>query len=157
MVCAANLTLMRFQSTLPHGSDLTMMRAVCLVLIFQSTLPHGSDPGRRSQGGASHRISIHAPSRERPAAASEPMLQPRISIHAPSRERPRGGSQAVPIFCHFNPRSLTGATIALLAGISPLHNFNPRSLTGATLRSATRPAQRSAFQSTLPHGSDRQP
>ena len=53
-----------------------------------------------------------------------------ISIHAPLRERQ--------------------PDVIVYAG---QQHFNPRSLTGA-MRSATRPAQRSAFQSTLPYGSD---
>ena len=32
-----------FQSTLPHGSDLTVPNVLIKILLFQSTLPHGSD------------------------------------------------------------------------------------------------------------------
>ena len=117
-------------------------------------------------------ISIHAPSRERPlmsgANATARNFNPRsltgatilavvlipakafqstlphgsdstdrtycgcwnISIHAPSRERLLNGN-----------------------GITKYSNFNPRSLTGATPLSY-RIKLPSAFQSTLPHGSD---
>ena len=76
-------------------------------------------------------ISIHAPSRERPA--SKPPTTPFaiISIHAPSRERPR--------------RIATDCRPS---------NFNPRSLTGATVHSLHVVCSQT-FQSTLPHGSDR--
>ena len=76
-------------------------------------------------------ISIHAPSRERPAVFTTVIIVVFISIHAPSRERrqspgggsgngqfqstlPRGSDQGVhhkrarPLY--FNPRSLAGAT-----------------------------------------------
>ena len=39
----SNLKL--FQSTLPHGSDRSMIESTMRTVIFQSTLPHGSDPG----------------------------------------------------------------------------------------------------------------
>ena len=76
-----------FQSTLPHGSDRKHGLLHNIVYEFQSTLPHGSDKRKtfcialftyfnpRSLTGAtyhkkqiitSNKISIHAPSRERP-------------------------------------------------------------------------------------------
>ena len=103
--------LRRFQSTLPRGSDYflgingaysryfnprslagatSLYMAKLFTFIFQSTLPRGSDVNT---------IIIN--------------ISIAISIHAPSRERLRGGSQAVPIFCHFNPRSLAGATMLI--------------------------------------------
>ena len=75
---------------------------------FQSTLPHGSDHGSQC-AKLSSGISIHAPSRERP-------LWPRYLISAS---------------VYFNPRSLTGATLA--------------HITAESIQK---------FQSTLPHGSD---
>ena len=118
----------------------------------------------RSLAGATHtagacitfqRISIHAPSRERPTAIRvmaapqlhfnprslagatkrlySSLLSLRISIHAPSRERRNitvnvgsGGGD-------FNPRSLTGATSLVHYISTSFNDFNPRSLTGATL------------------------
>ena len=56
----------QFQSTLPHGSDLACLTASCLMLRFQSTLPHGSDTEILARA-LSGKISIHAPSRERPS------------------------------------------------------------------------------------------
>ena len=76
-------------------------------------------------------ISIHAPSRERPAYSNQLSSQSAISIHAPSRERLRLMPVAVLATQNFNPRSLTGATAAIYGSMKPL-----------------------AFQSTLPHGSD---
>ena len=76
-----------------------------------------------------------------------------ISIHAPLRERlqavlcnitsrlfqstlPYGSDRSNPvwydIYKHFNPRSLTGATILTSKSRGTINNFNPRSLTGAT-------------------------
>ena len=68
-------------------------RAVCL---FQSTLPHGSDPLEVIK---QRKISI--------------------SIHAPSRERQKAVRTSPVNIFNFNPRSLTGATIA---GIFYHHN-----------------------------------
>ena len=54
---------------------------------------------------------------------------------------------------HFNPRSLTGATLVSKFFFFSIKNFNPRSLTGATKKlSALRSV--AIFQSTLPYGSD---
>ena len=98
----------RFQSTLPHGSDLLRIEKYQRHTRFQSTLPHGSD--LRCLHDYQYRyISIHAPSRERHHSGrfwpSGPKFQSTlphgsdvtfsardaadidISIHAPSRER----------------------------------------------------------------------
>ena len=86
-----------FQSTLPRGSDM-LARCPCGHQIkFQSTLPRGSDGVQykrrsnnmdfnpRSLAGATYhlsgkntlvRISIHAPSRERPYATKPPVWVP---------------------------------------------------------------------------------
>ena len=56
-----------FQSTLPHGSDGDYDKAEIEALIFQSTLPHGSDTEAHARLIA-RTISIHAPSRERRGA-----------------------------------------------------------------------------------------
>ena len=130
-VTAATVAEVRFQSTLPRGSDTRCIVITCSYFLFQSTLPRGSDyPGcqsteglyyfnprslagatqpyksclpddsnfnPRSLAGAtalSHRrclflrISIHAPSRERPNRINLAFRTIVISIHAPSRERP---------------------------------------------------------------------
>ena len=96
---------------------------------FQSTLPRGSD-------------------------ADEHLLQAvlRISIHAPSRERP--GAHPAPCRArHFNPRSLSGATGPSAVACDWSRYFNPRSLAGATI-GGTAITPMTAFQSTLPRGSD---
>ena len=87
-----------------------MLAVVLVILKFQSTLPHGSDRGEassrcravhfnpRSLAGATslHRdhlqlffISIHAPLRERRFRHAAAAAQEEISIHAPLRERPQ--------------------------------------------------------------------
>ena len=96
---------------------------------FQSTLPRGSD-------------------------ADEHLLQAvlRISIHAPSRERP--GAHPAPCRArHFNPRSLSGATEPSAVACDWSRYFNPRSLAGATLLCRLS-SMLHLFQSTLPSGSD---
>ena len=122
-----------FQSTLPHGSDRLSFRALNCPAIFQSTLPHGSDQVKQGNYPAYNVISIHAPSRERPAIpmafvsiallfqSTLPHGSDRdfrvmlgrpepISIHAPSRERPLMSHSRRNKSQNFNPRSLTGAT-----------------------------------------------
>ena len=110
---------------------------------------------RQKRASRLQRISIHAPSRERPLATLGVEVTHEISIHAPSRERlvfssgrlyanlfqstlPRGSD-----FCRFcphinqsdfNPRSLAGATMIAQQLTDVTGNFNPRSLAGATLR-----------------------
>ena len=54
----------KFQSTLPHGSDISLKRLPEPLLRFQSTLPHGSDLIKYLLL-TKMSISIHAPSRER--------------------------------------------------------------------------------------------
>ena len=76
-----------FQSTLPHGSDLYCIYDRKGELIFQSTLPHGSDITQSHGSKILNQISIHAPSRERPAGYNLFRSPTLISIHAPSRER----------------------------------------------------------------------
>ena len=100
----------------------------------------------------------------------------RISIHAPSRERPYSRKMMLVAYWYFNPRSLTGATCRCRQQMGSSSNFNPRSLTGATVLqnggdimfiisihapSRERPLSDCTslplvlFQSTLPHGSDK--
>ena len=99
-------------------------------VIFQSTLPCGSDDKIFDFFKAAY-ISIHAPLRERH------YLRPHLRLHI-----------------HFNPRSLAGATCALIAAGTPQHDFNPRSLAGATFLMRMLDVTK-VFQSTLPCGSDR--
>ena len=99
--------------------------------LFQSTLPRGSDCRSSCQIVITSAISIHAPSRERRRSASAPSL-----------------------YRYFNPRSLAGATAACGRASFWPSNFNPRSLAGATKVSCSDDAL-TAFQSTLPRGSDK--
>ena len=98
-------------------------------------------------------ISIHAPLRERPQFCYWKNKQTLISIHAPLRERLYHSSETCTII-HFNPRSLTGATLNVYVPIYRSLHFNPRSLTGATCRQYSTICL-ILFQSTLPYGSDR--
>ena len=56
---------LKFQSTLPCGSDGIFRTVPTLTRLFQSTLPCGSDYGRRRFPVSFVTISIHAPLRER--------------------------------------------------------------------------------------------
>ena len=67
-ICASPPSKARiFQSTLPRGSDRRVGHLRAQRHKFQSTLPRGSDRGGGSYAPGALRISIHAPSRERPA------------------------------------------------------------------------------------------
>ena len=82
---------------------------------FQSTLPHGSDLAAAPI--ATHKaISIHAPSRERRISAflmtAYHDFNPR-SLTGATRSNPVWYS----IYKHFNPRSLTGATLVMILWI----------------------------------------
>ena len=106
-----------------------MAPSILSALLFQSTLPCGSDAipawARWSEPYFNPRSLVGATGITQLFAAGFC-----ISIHAPLRER----------------RSHAIATC-------PLPYFNPRSLTGAALSSSML-TQCSAFQSTLPYGSD---
>ena len=121
-----------FQSTLPRGSDRTYKNLLRLVKVFQSTLPRGSDNMKVCYISLFNRISIHAPSRERQLGQRVPRDEiklfqstlPRgsdigpkmVELWPPSFQStlPRGSDRyhcscCCPC-CHFNPRSLAGAT-----------------------------------------------
>ena len=145
-----------------------------LVKIFQSTLPRGSDITMIIKITAKPFISIHAPSRERRRGTAWLRKFRRISIHAPSRER-HAFLFSVPIRRNFNPRSLAGATInansfqkaRAISIHAPsrerqftLHNYLTINLISIHAPSRERlidtPVRRLlvGFQSTLPRGSD---
>ena len=63
---AARVVMAPFQSTLPRGSDLKVTQVYKGRKAFQSTLPRGSDVILYTTKGKQPKISIHAPSRERP-------------------------------------------------------------------------------------------
>ena len=143
---------MLFQSTLPHGSDFHNDIITKAKIIFQSTLPHGSDVLIQFLRGDIN-ISIHAPSRERPCRAFAIIFTGTFQSTLPHGSDFLHVDQII-LHSHFNPRSLTGATIFLESEVSvmlisihapsrerPLGTaerfankgyFNPRSLTGAT-------------------------
>ena len=78
-----------FQSTLPHGSDLTLYRDIFTVKQISIHAPSRERPKQERNGFVFDLISIHAPSRERPDVVYTIFdRRHEISIHAPSRERP---------------------------------------------------------------------
>ena len=100
---------MKFQSTLPCGSDLYRQGKMGTRTYFNP----------RSLAGATH-------------WQGNAQAVTCISIHAPLRERHRC---LIPCQMHplnFNPRSLAGATMSHWVFFSHWSNFNPRSLAGAT-------------------------
>ena len=145
------------------------------MLRFQSTLPRGSDFIDMFRTGKYNRISIHAPSRERPPFLGVVVITEKISIHAPSRERLSASRKILPclsISIHapsrerrrstahskakqpdFNPRSLAGAT-----GVSGIMFFSHKISIHAPSRERLKKAlikyKEDLFQSTLPRGSD---
>ena len=152
MLSNTKLHSKKFQSTLPHGSDIKYFNcpllshhfnprsltgatpAFAIVAFFYSNFNPRSLTG--ATAGAANKwavavISIHAPSRERHDAHIRWSPITGISIHAPSRER----QHYIREICNY------------------LY-FNPRSLTGATLQKISYLLSVSIFQSTLPHGSD---
>ena len=163
----------KFQSTLPHGSDITIRpkplqsrnfnpRSLTgatstatginlIISLFQSTLPHGSDAARHAATVANQHFN---PRSLTGATRADLTYQQgiNISIHAPSRER-RSCPWLWYFFYDFNPRSLTGATASLSMG-------NGRYAFQSTLphgSDKSRPLSvnvKLSFQSTLPHGSD---
>ena len=119
-----------FQSTLPRGSDIASASVTACLDVFQSTLPRGSDP-TRSVPSWYTRISIHAPSRERPSASHASYTGWQFQSTLPrgsdpikdfvqvlgkvfQSTLPRGSDNMeihqIPTANHFNPRSLAGAT-----------------------------------------------
>ena len=144
--------IIRFQSTLPCGSDAYMVPVLDILTNFNP----------RSLAGATltslsmyiiQCISIHAPLRERRPVPRRAFWRFLISIHAPLRERhkyvetkmikvkfqstlPCGSDVALACAVHasrnFNPRSLAGATSIAIFWVSSSFYFNPRSLAGAT-------------------------
>ena len=151
-------------------------RGGCLINhnLFQSTLPRGSDQScyhggyrsghfnPRSLAGATlwhlvgdtmQRISIHAPSRERPCSFLQVTTRGRISIHAPSRERhyvEETSNDYYTISIHapsrerlfqlhlvtnitkFQSTLPRGSDGTIRSKLSSSSDFNPRSLAGAT-------------------------
>ena len=98
-------------------------------------------------------ISIHAPSRERPAIAGNSFQRLVISIHAPSRERLDSG-YLVPIFVDISihaPSRERQLLLFLLIIISVFQSTLPR---GSDDCKRLEAKEKIIFQSTLPRGSD---
>ena len=166
--------VLKFQSTLPYGSDkrwdyLFGSKAISIHaplrerlgfgLLLRNTLTHFNP---RSLTGATSDlfstfdrrvISIHAPSRERLADTIFYLRNIKISIHAPSRERLLGcqaGVQAIGISIHAPSRERPPTcSLPLTDGLfqSTLPHGSDSQIRYFTFGI-------SKFQSTLPHGSD---
>ena len=121
----------KFQSTLPHGSDVHLLNSRSITATISIHAPSRERQPRRNGRSTSLGISIHAPSRERPCINTNRNYIGFISIHAPSRERP--------YFWRF---------ISMLLCIS-IHAPSRERL--CFLQQNVFPL---TFQSTLPHGSD---
>ena len=108
-----------------------MESLVCsLVIKFQSTLPRGSDDYASDFALYYLGISIHAPSRERPPVVPFMDNLYIISIHAPSRERLKIPDYYLKLFISIHAPSRE--RLVPLFFITRKQNFNPRSLAGAT-------------------------
>ena len=118
----------------PLRERLLAPRILKLILRFQSTLPCGSDPERRLKMTI-NAISIHAPSRERHSSirsltngtefqstlphGSDAFFNKHIFLIMQFQSTLPHGSDLLSGkffcgYCDFNPRSLTGATVSLL-------------------------------------------
>ena len=165
---------MPFQSTLPRGSDRSGLEDRIAAQLISIHAPSRERLRANFNWLESFEISIHAPSRERPKLPQVNYQRAVISIHAPSRERPywliwnewfrdefqstlpRGSD-----ICRLVKLLLLSISIHAPSRERPATKeikslkryFNPRSLAGATGASANA-SSNSAFQSTLPRGSD---
>ena len=90
-VTIITLPSLLFQSTLPRGSDQSLICAMTIIFNFNPRSLAGATLNGRLLSDAD-----------------------KISIHAPSRERPSTSALPSPVKLHFNPRSLAGATILYL-------------------------------------------
>ena len=86
LICAVSRRTL-FQSTLPRGSDLKSRLTLPSVLVFQSTLPRGSDLVNMQKRGQDDVFQSTLP-RGSDGVNSSVAVESNISIHAPSRERP---------------------------------------------------------------------
>ena len=164
----------RFQSTLPCGSDVSILNISMDFLNFnprslagatgwgtdntpakpfQSTLPCGSDQQRllllQEEPNFNPRSLAGATKSYFAAVAYRYYFNPRSLAGATSASSPSTMKSR-----NFNPRSIAGATMgSFLKNLR--RNFNPRSLAGATFCLQPAPAYPMPFQSTLPCGSDK--
>ena len=146
-----NSLRLKFQSTLPCGSDMRSPAYSTFSTLFQSTLPCGSDQGQKHLLQP-FTISIHAPLRERLGMGRTTLYSKLFQSTLPC------GSDLV-LMNDF--KAIQKFQSTLPCGSDPdcrpirteAENFNPRSLAGATYASLSA-ASAAEFQSTLPCGSD---
>ena len=152
MLSRHTMLTLRFQSTLPRGSDDMPYVSASYFLAISIHAPSRERRFRHAAAAATQDISIHAPSRERRVTGLIFIMLECISIHAPSRERPQE-EKSYSRFLDFNPRSLAGATFRtrqMKVGVL-FQSTLPR---GSDIAFAKISIKQTTFQSTLPRGSD---
>ena len=103
-------------------------------------------------------ISIHAPSRERPAESQAALQESRaISIHAPSRERPAGMLIKIANLYKFQSTLPHGSDPNGNQYIDRKGDISIHAPSRERPSSVHQKQTQPQFQSTLPHGSDRPP
>ena len=145
--------LPKFQSTLPHGSDYILDKTWGTLIIISIHASSRERPVLKRWLEKYKVISIHAPSRERPVLKRWLEKYKVISIHAPSRERLAAGVRrvmAVQVSIHAPSRE------------RQLIAWHPAYRMDISIHAPSRERRRhhikilshTAFQSTLPRGSD---
>ena len=110
--CGGRSYFVKFQSTLPRGSDMTCESGRWNPKHFNPRSLAGATFDDMGGGEAAGAISIHAPSRERPLGVNNLPAHGHISIHAPSRERHKASRDRVAskAFQSTLPRGSDGAS-----------------------------------------------
>ena len=136
----------------PSRERHTSLKSNMTKLKFQSTLPRGSDNMLKSITLYNSHISIHAPSRER-----QIFHYVNDTFGKFQSTLPRGSDlnifTSIIIIFHFNPRSLAGAT-SLAAGPYARAKFQSTLPRGSDYCVINNIDIFRLFQSTLPRGSD---
>ena len=124
----ATLTIIRFQSTHPHGVRLQICSIVLSISCFNPRTRTGCDQGARRELERIQ-VSIHAPARGATCAKPGNQVLTRVSIHAPARGATwTNGHRATSL--SFNPRTRTGCDQCYTTPILEDWGFNPRTRTG---------------------------
>ena len=166
-------TMLKFQSTRPHGARPEALPVRAMERTFQSTRPHGARRLPPVPTGRPSAVSIHAPARgatnqprstglpisfqstrphgARRYRASDQRHEQPVSIHAPARGATLGSmpiDHESEVSIHAPAR---GATVAYLAGRYG-RLFQSTRPHGARLALVPMRLTRAMFQSTRPHG-----
>ena len=125
----ARSRLPTFQSTLPRRERPVKKVSLPLMLHFNPRSREGSDP-RRTPGGPSPQISIHAPAKGATLRGRIREKFGSISIHAPAKGATRAYNSSLPDG-DFNPRSREGSDFNRFFHFHFSFYFNPRSREGS--------------------------